>query len=101
MFGLSWPELLLIGIVAVIAIGPKELPVLMRTLGRWSRKGRAMADELRQHWEDLPNQTGLEEMQKEADDLQKKTFEKFGVSRPENKNSSPGKEKSPLPPGGN
>jgi sec-independent protein translocase protein TatB len=87
MFGLSWPELLLIGIVAIIAIGPKELPTVMRTLGRWARKGRAMADELRRHWEDIPNQAGLDDMHRQADDLQKKTFEKFGVKAPEDKSS--------------
>ncbi|MBI3420036.1 MAG: twin-arginine translocase subunit TatB [Proteobacteria bacterium] len=77
MFGISWPEILLIGIVAVIVIGPKDLPPLMRQAGRLARKGRAMWDELRQHWEDLPNQVGLEDMRREADRLQKKSYAPF------------------------
>ncbi|HTQ82130.1 MAG TPA: twin-arginine translocase TatA/TatE family subunit, partial [Pseudolabrys sp.] len=35
MFGLNWGELVVIGIVALIAIGPKELPTVLRTIGQW------------------------------------------------------------------
>ena len=43
MFDISWTEFLLIGIVALIVIGPKELPTVMRTMGQWTRKVRSMA----------------------------------------------------------
>ena len=45
MFDIGWSELLLIGIVALIAIGPKELPGALRTLGQWMSKVRRMTDE--------------------------------------------------------
>ena len=45
MFEIGWSELLLIGIVALIAIGPKELPTVLRTLGQWMSKLRRMASE--------------------------------------------------------
>ena len=45
MFDIGWGELLLIGIVALIAIGPKELPGVLRTLGQWMAKLRRMASE--------------------------------------------------------
>ena len=79
MFGLAWPELLLIGAVAVIAIGPKDIPPLMRQAGAWSRKARLMMMDFQKHWDDLPNQVGIASMQREADEIQKKAFEKFGV----------------------
>ena len=43
MFDISWTEFLLIGVVALIVIGPKELPGVMRTLGQYTRKMRSMA----------------------------------------------------------
>ncbi len=79
MLGLAWPELLLIGAVAVIAIGPKDIPPLMRQAGAWSRKARLMMHDFQKHWDDLPNQVDMSSMQREADELQKKTFEKYGV----------------------
>lgn len=79
MLGLAWPELLLIGAVAVIAIGPKDIPPLMRQAGAWSRKARLMMHDFQKHWDDLPNQVDMAFMQREADDIQKKTFEKYGV----------------------
>lgn len=77
MFGIAWPELLLIGIVAVIVIGPKDLPPLMRRAGQLARKARLMWNEMRHHWEDIPNQVGLADMEREADRLQKESFKPF------------------------
>ncbi|MDI1347350.1 MAG: Sec-independent protein translocase protein TatB, partial [Pseudolabrys sp.] len=45
MFNLGWGEILLIGIVALIAIGPKELPGVLRTVGQMIGKVRRMANE--------------------------------------------------------
>ena len=45
MFDIAWSELALIGAVALIVIGPKDLPRVMRNLGQWARKARAMAAE--------------------------------------------------------
>src|ERR1700748_289260 len=45
MFDIGWSELVLIGVVALIAIGPKELPGVLRTVGQWMGKARRMAAE--------------------------------------------------------
>jgi len=45
MFNFGWGELILIGMVVLIAIGPKELPTVLRTLGHWIGKVRRMANE--------------------------------------------------------
>jgi sec-independent protein translocase protein TatB len=65
MFDIGGGELLLIGIVALIAIGPKELPTVLRTLGQWMGKLRRMASEF---------QTQFQEAMREAEmvDLKKK-----------------------------
>jgi sec-independent protein translocase protein TatB len=79
MFGLAWPEILLIAVVAIVAIGPKDIPPLMRQAGKLARKARLMAADFQKHWDDLPAQVDMFDMQKQADELQRKTFEKFNV----------------------
>ena len=45
MFDLGWSELMMIGVVALIVVGPKDLPVMFRTIGRYTGKAKAMARE--------------------------------------------------------
>lgn len=40
MLDIAWPELLVVGAVALVAVGPKDLPKVMRTLGRWAGQAR-------------------------------------------------------------
>ena len=40
MLDVAWPEVLVVGAVALIAIGPKDMPKVMYALGRWTRKAR-------------------------------------------------------------
>ncbi|TRW98135.1 twin-arginine translocase subunit TatB [Paracoccus sp. M683] len=58
---LGWSELLLIGIVALIVIGPKDLPHLFRQLGRFTAKARSMAREFTSAMEDAAKSSGLDE----------------------------------------
>src|ERR1700754_2888925 len=53
MFDIGWSELLLIGVVALIAIGPKELPGALRTLGQWMSKVRRMASEFQNQFDEM------------------------------------------------
>ena len=46
MLDFAWPELVVIGAVALVAIGPKDLPKAMHTLGRWVGKARAFAQDI-------------------------------------------------------
>jgi sec-independent protein translocase protein TatB len=45
MFGLGWGEMIVVGVVALIVVGPKDLPQMFRTLGRFSGKAKGMARE--------------------------------------------------------
>jgi sec-independent protein translocase protein TatB len=64
MFDLGWTELLLIGIVALIVIGPKDLPVVFRNVGRFMGKARGMAREFSRAMEDAADESGVRDVAK-------------------------------------
>ena len=65
MFDIGWTELMVIGVVALIVIGPKELPNALRTVGRYTGKARAMTRHLRSGFDEMMRQAELEEMEKQ------------------------------------
>jgi sec-independent protein translocase protein TatB len=69
MFDIGWSELLLIGIVALIAIGPKELPGALRTLGQWMAKVRRMASEFQNQFHEAMREAELADLKKEVDEM--------------------------------
>jgi sec-independent protein translocase protein TatB len=76
MFDFSWSELLVIGIVALVFIGPKELPGVLRTLGQWMSKVRRMAGEFQNQFHDAMREAELHDLKKEVDEM-KATYTKF------------------------
>ena len=68
MFGIDSPELLVIAIVALVVIGPKELPGLLRTWGKWMAQMRGMASEFRGHVDEMVRQSELDEVKKQLDE---------------------------------
>ena len=66
MFDISWTELLVIAVVALIAIGPKELPRVLYEAGKWARRLRLMAGEFQRHFSDLMHEAELDELRKQA-----------------------------------
>ena len=60
-------EYLVIGIVALIVVGPKDLPVLLRKLGQWVAKMRNMASEFRASFDEMARQSELDELRKEVE----------------------------------
>ena len=67
MFGIDSPELLVIAIVALVVIGPKELPNLLRSWGKWMAKMRGMASEFRGHVDEMVRQSDLDAVKKQLD----------------------------------
>lgn len=61
MLDIAWTEFLLIGILALILIGPKELPVVLRTLGKWIAKARHMAQQFQFYVEDMGTEADRED----------------------------------------
>jgi sec-independent protein translocase protein TatB len=69
MFDIAWSELLLIAVVALIFIGPKELPHVLGSLGRMTAKLRRSADEFRRHFEESMRESGYEDLHKNIQDF--------------------------------
>jgi sec-independent protein translocase protein TatB len=69
MFEIGWSELLLIAIVALVVIGPKELPGVLRTLGQWTAKLRRMASEFQNQFHEAMREAELADLKKQVDEL--------------------------------
>ncbi|HRE21437.1 MAG TPA: Sec-independent protein translocase protein TatB [Rhabdaerophilum sp.] len=68
MFDVGWSELVVIGVVALVVIGPKELPGVIRSVGRAVGKLRTMAGEFRAQFDDAMREAELHEVKKTFDD---------------------------------
>jgi sec-independent protein translocase protein TatB len=72
MFDLfSWSHILILLVVALVVVGPKDLPRMMHMAGKWAGKARAMANEFRKSFDEMARQTELDELRKEIEDLKK------------------------------
>src|SRR5438128_4393791 len=69
MFDISWGKLVIIGVVALIFIGPKELPAALRALGQWMTKIRRMASEFQGQFQEAMREAELADLKKEVDDM--------------------------------
>ena len=65
-FGLGMSEIMIIAIVALIVVGPKDLPRLLRTIGRYVTQLRSMAGEFHRHLDAAVREAGLEDVKKEV-----------------------------------
>ncbi|MGY6695161.1 MAG: Sec-independent protein translocase protein TatB [Roseinatronobacter sp.] len=73
MFDIGWTELMVVGIVALIVVGPKDLPKMFRTLGQFTAKARAMAREFQRAMDDAADASGVKDV---ARDLRNATDSK-------------------------
>lgn len=64
MFDIAPTELLLVAVVALLVIGPKDLPLVMRKVGRWAGKARGVARQFRSGFDAMVREAELEEMEK-------------------------------------
>lgn len=64
MFDFSWSEILLIGVVALVVIGPKDLPRVLRTVGQWTGRARAIAREFQFQLDEMVRNSELDEVRK-------------------------------------
>ncbi|MBM9594087.1 Sec-independent protein translocase protein TatB [Roseitranquillus sediminis] len=69
MFDIGWTELLVIGIVALIVVGPKDLPGMFKALGQFTAKARGMAREFQRAMEDAADESGVKDMGRDMRNL--------------------------------
>lgn len=69
MFDIGWGELVIIGIVALIVIGPKELPTALRTAGQWMGKIRRMAAEFQGQFQEAMREAEMTELKKQVEEI--------------------------------
>lgn len=69
MFDIGWTEVTIIIIVAIIVIGPKDLPRVLRTVGEWVGKAKSLTREFRSHVDDFVRETELEDIKKQIEQV--------------------------------
>ena len=67
MFDIGWSELAVIALVAILVIGPKDLPKAMRTAAQWIRKIRALANEFQSGLNEIVREAELDELKRDID----------------------------------
>ncbi len=68
MFDIGWSELVVIGVVALIAIGPKELPGVLRSLGTWMGKVRRMASDFQDQFREAMREAEVADLKRQFDE---------------------------------
>jgi len=81
MFDLAWSELALIALVALVVIGPKDLPNAVRGLARFVNKARGMASEFRGQLDEVVRESQLHEVKEEIDKLRRTDFRNEVINR--------------------
>jgi sec-independent protein translocase protein TatB len=103
MFDLDFGKLVVIGIIALIAIGPKELPAVLRTVGQYMAKIRRMAAEFQGQFQEAMREAEMADMKKHVDEISDaakgltSSFDPMGVTHPEARSVADDKP-APVPP---
>src|SRR6201999_20347 len=71
MFDLSWSHILIFLVVALVVVGPKDMPRLLRMVGQWVGKARGMANEFRKSFDEMARQSELDELRQEIENLRR------------------------------
>ena len=69
MLDIGWSEMLLIAVVAIVVIGPKDLPKALRTVGQWMGGARRVAREFKDSVDDMVRESELDELRRETEQM--------------------------------
>lgn len=87
MFDIGWSEMMMIAIVAVVVIGPRQLPAALRTVGQWVSKARSMAREFQNSLDEMVDEAGLDDVRQIQKDVT--SAASFDVNEELNKSLDP------------
>jgi sec-independent protein translocase protein TatB len=73
MFDISWSEILIIGIVALLVVGPKELPALLRTIGKYVGIVKKQAAEFRAQFDEAMREAEIDQLKKDMENIKSDT----------------------------
>ncbi len=62
MLDIGWTELLVVGLVLIVVVGPKDLPKVLRTIGQWTRKVKKIARDFQDNIEDIARESEIDEV---------------------------------------
>ncbi len=71
MFDIGWSELLVIAAVAIVVVGPKDLPRMLRTFGNYAGKARKVANDFKRQFDEALREAELEDVRKSVEDMGK------------------------------
>ena len=97
MFDIASTELLLVAAVALIVIGPKELPLVMRKVGQWAGRARGVARQFRSGFDAMVREAELEEMEKKWREENERIMREHPAVPPDETPPPPSKEPGELP----
>lgn len=73
MFDLGWSKLIIIAMLAIVVVGPKDLPALLRTIGKFVSQIRRQADEFRRQFDEAMRDTELDQIRKDVEEIKSST----------------------------
>lgn len=103
MFDIGGTELLVVAVVAIVVIGPKDLPRMLRMLGQYVGKAKMMAREFQTHFNEMAEESGLDEVRKGMTSIEQsagKTFKPLTDAGQDVKREIEKQEKTPREPAG-
>jgi sec-independent protein translocase protein TatB len=71
MFDIGWSELLVIAAVAIVVVGPKDLPRMLRTFGNYAGKARRIANDFKRQFDEALREAELEDVRKSVEEMSK------------------------------
>jgi sec-independent protein translocase protein TatB len=71
VFDIGWPEMMVVAMVLIIVVGPKDLPRVIRTAGKWMAKARSLTSEFQNSMDDMVRQADLDEVRREVNSISK------------------------------
>jgi len=71
MFDIGWSELLVIAVIAIVVVGPKDLPRMLRTFGNYAGKAKRMANDFKRQFNEALREAELEDVRKSVEDIGK------------------------------